>query len=267
MTTIHDVVFRERPDLVEPGLCAYLDRWTQVACKVADCVITVSQYSKRQLIRYYGIESSKVEVVYNGIEKRFQSAQCSEQERVRNDYRLPQDFILYLGTTEPKKNLNLLLDAMRIMREKYPQCPLVIAGGKGPLAYDLENAIRERGLENSVIVIGYVDEKDVVAILSAARVFVYPSLYEGFGFPPLEAMACETPAIVSDATALPEIVSDAALIIGSEDSEGLAGAIQRLLSNREEAAFYGLKGKNRASLFTWEGCVEKTWELYQRVIQ
>ncbi|NUM33093.1 MAG: glycosyltransferase family 4 protein [Candidatus Brocadiae bacterium] len=265
VATIHDVVFRERPDMVEKRLCEYLNQWTEVACKVADCVIAVSEYSKKQLVNFYGIESSKVEVIYNGIDKKFRRAQKEEQEKAKKRYRLPQDFIMYLGAIEPKKNLDRLLDAQRIVKEKHPECFLAIAGGKGPMDYDLEKAIRVRRLENSVAVIGYVEEQDIVPLLSAARVFVYPSLYEGFGFPPLEAMACGTPTIVSDATSLPEVVGDGAKVVATQDSEGLAVTIETFLLDEEEAKDYAVKGKERASLFTWEECVEKTWKLYQRI--
>ncbi|NUM34649.1 MAG: glycosyltransferase family 4 protein [Candidatus Brocadiae bacterium] len=265
IATIHDVVFRERADLVEARLCEYLDRWTEVACKVADRIITVSEYSKRQVIKYYGVEDSKIEVIYNGIENKFQKADKYEQERVKKLYGL-KDFVLYLGAMEPKKNLDCLLDAMRIVKEKFPECQVAIAGGKGPQEYDIKKAIRIRRLENTAVVTGYVDEKDVTALLSAARVFVYPSVYEGFGFPPLEAMACETATIVSDATSLPEVVGEGAWIVGKEDREGMAKAIERLLSDREEARAYSIKGKQRSRLFTWEKCIKKTWELYKKVI-
>ncbi len=265
VTTIHDVVFRERPDLVEARLREYLDRWTEVACKMADQIITVSEYSKKQVIKYYGVEDSKIEVIYNGIENKFQKADKNEQERVKKLYGL-KEFVLYMGAMEPKKNLDCLLDAMRIVKEKFPECQIVIAGGKGPQEYDIEKAIHVRGLENTAVVTGYVDEKDVTGLLSAARVFVYPSVYEGFGFPPLEAMACETPTIVSDATSLPEIVGEGACIVGKEDREGMAKAIERLLSDKEEARAYSIKGKQRAGQFTWEKCIKKTWKLYNKVI-
>ena len=267
VTTIHDVVFREKPELVEEKLCAYLDRWTQVACKIADAIITVSEYSKRQLIRYYDVSPNKIEVIYNGIDAKFKKASPMQCSIVCQRYRLPEKFLLYLGSIEPKKNIERLLEAMQIIKEKHRDYPLVIAGGKGSKQYDIENAIQKLKLKDSVLLIGYVDESDVVPLLSQANIFIYPSLYEGFGFPPLEAMACGTPTIVSNATSLPEIVGSSALVFDAEDSQSLASAIERLLSDNQEYMALVWKGKSQAEKFRWEECARRTLDVYSKVME
>ena len=151
------------------------------------------------------------------------------------------------------------------MSENFPDYPLVIAGASGGMHYDLSAAIKLRKLEKQVLVLGYIEEIDVVPLLSAANVFVYPSLYEGFGFPPLEAMACGTPTIVANTTCLPEVVGDAAMIVDSKDSQELATAIQKLKIDQEHRNLLVEKGKRRASHFTWKKCAESTLDVYKKI--
>jgi len=266
VSTVHDVVFRARPDLVEPRLRDYLARWTEVALKVGQRIITVSRYSKEQIVKLYTPDPDKVHVVYNGIDQRFKPLPKTECRKIREKYRLPKDFVLYMGAIEPKKNLDVLLDAQRILKQKSTDYVLVIAGPKGSLQYDLHEGLRKRNLESAVVLLGYVEDRDVVGLLSAARVFVYPSLYEGFGFPPLEAMACGTPTVVSDATSLPEVVGDGALVAPAQDPGALAGAIASAFVDKDLQSQLVKKGKKRARSFTWEQCAERTLAVYREAV-
>lgn len=268
VSTIHDIVFRTIPELVDDSLRDYLDHWTEHAAKVADKIITVSEYSKNEIVKYYKISPDKISVIYNGIAPEFTKASTEKIEAVRKKYKIPETFVFYLGSIEPKKNIDLLFDAYRILPQNLKTtCPLVLAGGRGGKSYDLESAVRKRNLQKQIMLLGYVDDLDVVPLLSAASVFVYPSRYEGFGLPPLEAMACKTPAIVSNASCLPEVVGDAALIADANSPEDLMGKIKIILKDEDLRRNYSKKGYQRSKEFTWKKAAEQTLKIYRGLLE
>jgi glycosyltransferase involved in cell wall biosynthesis len=268
VTTIHDVVFRARPELVDDGLRRYLDLWTEHAVASADAIITVSEYSKQEIIKYYNADAEKIHVIYNGIGSEFKKASEAKKRALRKKYGFPDEFILYLGSIEPKKNIDLLLDAFKIFLSRSQKaCPLVLAGGQGGKRYDLDSAVKTRGLTEKVVKLGYVDKKDIVSLLSSATVFVYPSQYEGFGLPPLEAMACGTATVVSNASCLPEVVGDAALIADVSDAEDLTQKIEMLFADEDLRKSFEKKGAERAKKFTWKQASEETLNIYRDLLK
>ena len=267
VSTIHDVVFRERPELVEPRLAASLDRAASLAAREADHVITVSDYSREAIGRAYHIPLDRISVVYPAAGSEFRPiARQEAARRVEERFGLQPGYLLYVGALEPKKNIDGLLDAFsRVLRDGFADQVLVLAGGEGGMPYDLERAVRARRIESSVLALGYVPDADLPWLYTAAGAFVYPSFYEGFGLPPLEAMACGTPTIVSRATCLPEVVGEAALLVDPERPEEMAEAIARVLADRALAAELSRRGLEQSGRFSWERAAARTLEVYSLV--
>lgn len=269
VATVHDVVFRARPELVDAGLRGYLDRWTEHSLDVADAIVTVSEFSKREIVGAYGAPAEKVHVIYNGIGPEFQGREAGDAgKQLREKHALPERFVLYVGSLEAKKNIDRLLDAFSILVKegRAGDRELVLAGGRGGQAYDVEAAIDRAGVREHVIVTGYVADEDVPVLMNMADLFVYPSLYEGFGLPPLEAMACGTPTVVSDAACLPEVVGDAALVAPAEDATGLAAVVERALGDKTLRGKLSQLGPKRAADFTWQRAARETLALYESLI-
>lgn len=266
IAAVHDVVFRARPELVEPRLRDYLDRWTEHSLEAADAVITVSKFSKAEMVRLYGVRPEKVHVIYNGVGLEFfQAGDAALAASVREKYKLPKRFILYLGALEAKKNIDRLLEAYVLLsrQRRMNDVHLVLAGGKGGQGYDVRAALRTAGLEERATLCGYVSDEHVVMLMQLAELFVYPSLYEGFGLPPLEAMACGVPTVVSDATSLPEVVGDGALVSPAEDAGCLAEEMAKGLFDRGLRASLAKRGRARAREFTWERSARETAGVYE----
>ncbi len=263
--TLHDLIFRLYPETHMP-----LNRWFLTLMmprflRHADAVIAVSECTRRDAIRWYRIPEERIHVIYEGVDERFRPAPSEAVEAVRARYRLPDRFILYVGTIEPRKNLPTLFAAYRLLLERWPDLGLVVAGKPGWLTGGTFRALRELGLEERVRFLGYVPDEDLPPLYSAAAVFVFPSLYEGFGLPPLEAMACGTPVVVSDVSALPEIVGEAGLRVPPGDPAGWAVALEAVLvdgSLRERLREAGLR---QAARFRWSEVARRTLEVYEQV--
>jgi len=267
VATVHDVVFRTHPELVDPPLCSYLDRWTEHSLDVADAVITVSEFSKREITATYGTPTDKVHVIHNGIDRRFRRKPTLQQRAaLRAKLALPEHFVLYVGSLEPKKNTDRLLEAFGLLvQDNRDGLKLVLAGGRGSKPYDVGAAVERAGVDEHVLVTGYVADDEVVTLMHLADLFVYPSLYEGFGLPPLEAMVCGTPTVVSDATCLPEVVGDGALVAPAEDITGLAEKIRRALEDKKLRKRLAWAGRRRAKEFTWDRAARQTLAVYESV--
>jgi len=267
VSTIHDVVFRERPDLVEPRLAASLDRAASLAAREADHVITVSGYSREAIGRAYGTPRDRIAVTYGAPAADFHPRDRKEAERrVGERFGLGAGYLLYVGALEPKKNIDGLLDAFsQLQQHGFPNQVLVLAGGVGGMPYDLERAVRMRRLERSVHLPGYLADADLPWLYAGAAAFVYPSFYEGFGLPPLEALACGIPTIVSNTTSLPEVVGEAALLVSPERPEEMAEAMARVLDDRALAADLCRRGVEQARRFSWERAAGQTLEVYSLV--
>lgn len=243
VSIIHDVVFEERPDWVESGLRSYLSRWSRFAAAEADHVLTVSDDARRRIRKVYGVDDARVTRIYNGVSPSgFEPPTAKAVADVRRKYRLDGPYVLYLGSIEPKKGVAELIDAFP--RLGFPG-PLVLAGGQGGMAIDLPRAPFLRPL-------GYIPDEDKKALLQTASLFVYPSRYEGFGLPPLEAMALGVPCVVGSETSLPEVVGDAALTADVGKPELFARTLIRGLNDVEFRARAAKAGPKRARRFSWE---------------
>ena len=264
LVTVHDLSFMRYPQCADANLRAYLNQVVPRSVHRADLVLADSQSTKDDLVELLGVESDRIEVVYPGVEKRFRPIEDQAHlEEVRKRYNLPPRFILGLGTLQPRKNFARLIEAFADLRFAICDLHLVIAGGKGWLYEEIFATVERLGLEEKVIFPGFVADQDLPALYNLADLFVFPSLYEGFGLPPLEALACGTPVITSDASSLPEVVGEAGLIMEATDVEALAEAMKRVLEDdalRERMIAQGLE---QARKFTWEKAAAKLLSLYE----
>jgi len=264
ITTLHDVSWKFYPQYIKKSDLFFLNTLIPISIKKADKIITVSQTSKEDIVKTYAIPPDKVRVVYNGVHIPIGYA---TPDRVIEKYHLPKNFIFYVGTLQPRKNVPSLLRTFQVLRNKYKveNVQLVIGGGRGH-NYDerIDVLVEQYKLKDDVIFPGYIDNEDLPILYKLAKVFVFPSLYEGFGIPPLEAMASGTPVVVSDKSCLPETVGDAGLVVDPEDSEVFAEAIYRAMY--DEPLRYALieKGYKRAKELSWERAARETVILYEQ---
>jgi glycosyltransferase involved in cell wall biosynthesis len=275
--TIHDLAFMRLPQCAEAGLRAYLNKVVPRSIERADRVLADSQSTKSDLIELLGVSPDKIEVVYAGVERRFRPMEGEVAlQRAKKRYGLDFPFILSLGTLEPRKNFTGLIEAYALMRGRragFHTCQgigdrglkLVIAGGKGWLYDGVFARVKELGLVGKVIFPGFVADEDLPALYNLAELFVFPSLYEGFGLPPLEAMACGTPVVTSDRPSLPEVVGEAGLMVEATHSEGLAEAMERVLTDENLRREMREKGLKQAERFTWEAAAGKLLDVYRRL--
>jgi len=267
VVTIHDLAFERMPETFTRRGSFQLKLTVRRTAKKAARIATVSEYSRQDLLDIYKLPPEKVVVTYNGVESSFtlQPSVPNEAEEVRRRFGVSRDFLLAVGSLQPRKNLVRLIRAYaRLRSERQDFRPqLVIVGRKLWLASEIFDEVKRHPWVDDVILTGYVADEDLPALYRAARAFVYPSLFEGFGLPPLEAMACGTPVVTSDVSSLPEITGDAALLIDPNDERALANALIEVLNNDPLRAELREKGIAQAKKFTWRDAAEKTLRLYQ----
>ena len=230
-----------------------------------DMIIADSKNTKKDLINLQNIIEEKIRVIYPGVSPVFQqSKKKPDLDFLPEISRLP--YILYVGTIEPRKNIQVLIEAYYFLkREGFPH-KLVLAGKIGSYSHDIIRKICSLDLENDIIILDFISLDLLVKLYQNADVFVYPSLYEGFGFPPLEAMACGCPVIVSDSSSLPEVVGDAGILVPPNDVQGFFHAIKSFLQDDSLRNEYVRKGLMRAALFDWQKTADNTWEVYKEVM-
>jgi len=243
--------------------------------KRVDAIIAVSESTKRDIIETYGIEPDKIKVIYSGISSFAPSshkAKADKESRIRETkikYNLPEKFILYLGTIEPRKNIIGSIKAFELFKHNYLPLAagykLVIAGSKRWLYEDIFSAAKRSPAKNDIIFTGFIEDEDKKYLYGAAGLFVYPSFYEGFGFPPLEAMAAGTPVIASDCSSLPEVAGGAAIMVNPYSISQLAWAMKEVLENKELAGKMIEKGYEQAKKFSWEKCARETLKVFEKL--
>ncbi len=264
--TVHDLSFMRVPECSQPSLRSYLLRVVPPSVRRADVVLADSQSTRNDVIELLGASPDRVRVVYPGVDARFQRVQDAPAlAAVRQRYRLPEHFMLGVGTLQPRKNLPRLIQAYAQLGAD-PDAKLVIAGGTGWMYEDIFRRVEELGLQNRVCFPGYVADEDLPALYTLAELFVFPSLYEGFGLPPLEAMACGTPVVASNVSSLPEVVGDAALMVDPRDVGALAGAMQRALSDPSLRSVMVQRGLAQARDFTWARAAEQLLQVYRGIL-
>lgn len=263
--TTHDVApFRFPGRRLGVSGLAWKLAWQGV--KRARHIIVVSSFTATELQKYLGLPAERFCVVHQGVSPDFHPHTQAESAAIRQRFlREGERMLLHVGHTQPRKNLPTLLQALALLRQQGIQGILVQIGGQADASQ--KQLVQELELEQVVHFVGYVPDQDLATFYSAADVFVFPSLYEGFGMPVLEAMACGTPVVASNAASLPEVVGDAALTVDPRDAEGLAEAIERVLSDLALAAELRQRGLVRAGRFTWERTAQATLEVYCKILE
>jgi glycosyltransferase involved in cell wall biosynthesis len=262
VVTVHDLSFERFPHLFHRANRAYLGAMIRLAVRLARRIIAVSESTQRELVELLGVPSRKIEVIPNGVEPAFRPLDPGDVARWRAERGLPEQYVLCFGTLEPRKNIETLVRAYaRLRRERDVPHALVLAGGKGWLYDRIFAEVRALGIEQHVHFPGFVPFDEQPLWYNGAAVFAYPSLYEGFGFPPLESMACGTPVVTSDTTSLPEVVGDAGLTVGPHDEAALADALWQLISDDALRTRLRAAGLARAALFDWRDIARRTTDL------
>jgi glycosyltransferase involved in cell wall biosynthesis len=260
---VHDISFIKYPECHRRGKKTLFQLLFKNTLQKADCIVCVSQYTVNELLKYFPINHDKITVIYEAADDCFRPiGNQVELERVRQKYRLPKDFLLYVGMIEPRKNLDQLLQTYHIFGDNIP-FPLYIAGNVGWRSRFLFRLHEHLNLQDRVNFLGYVSDDDLPALYNLATVFVFISKDEGFGLPPLEAMQCGTPVVISKAGSLPEVTGDAALIIDPDDPRMIGEVLVKVCSDKELQNELKRKGLKRSSEFSWENTTKELMFLFQ----
>ena len=263
--TVHDII-----PILYPELCPnkidkekYLNDLKK-KCLKANLIITVSEYSKQDIINYLGIEASKIRIVPPGIDlKNYDLVEEKEISRVKEKYDLNDKFILFLGALEPKKNIINIIKGFE--RANLKNIKLVIAGGKGWKYEEIFETYKNSSYKKNIQMLDYIAEEDKIALYKGAELFIFPSLYEGFGMPVLEAMASGIPVITSNISSLPEVAGKAAILVNPYDIVEIAKAIKNVIKNDKLKKEMIEKGLKQARKFTWENSVKKLEKIYSEL--
>lgn len=263
VVTIHDMSLFAQAQTHESQNVVRGKRRIPIMARRASKIIAPSEATKREIVRYLGTPAEKIVVIYEAARDNMKPVPFPGCQSVLEKHQLKRPYLLYVGTIEPRKNLLTLIRAYQeVLKASSSRPQLVICGGRGWLDSEVFALVEELRLQEMIRFTGYVDDKDLPALYSAAEVFVYPSLYEGFGLPPLEAMACGTPVIVSNSSSLPEVVANAGLTHEPYDHQALAASIIKLLTDAAMRGHFQSAGLKQASHFSWERAAHETQSVY-----
>jgi glycosyltransferase involved in cell wall biosynthesis len=268
VVTIHDLIFIRESESVHPGWREFAKKSTDYSVRKADLIITVSEFSKAEIIDVYRnrISEDRIRVIHNGVGKEF-FPRTEGIEELKRKYGIKGRYLLFVGAIEPRKNLLALVKAFHNLqhpaRDKYE---LVVTGVKRYRYEEVFQKVKELHLQNVVIFTGRVTREELPVLYSGAEVFVFPSLFEGFGMPPLEAMACGTPVIASNLTSIPEVVGDAALLVNPRNPDEITQAMVTILSDSRLKETLRQDGFKRTRMFSWEKTTKETLRLYHEVV-
>lgn len=268
ITIIHDISFNFYPQFIKWTDLFFLRLLIPKSLKRADKIVGVSKFTCDEIMKFYRVNSEKVEWMHNAVSEDFLQQDVSDEKikAVREKYDLPEKFILYLGTLQPRKNIPALLEAYNLVRSEIKGAKLIIAGGKGHnFDKNIDRYIEKYKLKEYVVIPGFVDEEDKAAFIKSALIFCFPSFYEGFGIPILEAMSLGVPVIVSDILPHREIAEDAVLYFDPQNVDELSKKIADLLCNQSLCDALIQKGKNQAEKFSWKSSAEKMVGIFKSV--
>lgn len=270
VVSIHDLSFEHLPHTFNRRSRTQLRLTVRHSARRAARIISLSEHTKRDIVETYGISAEMISAIPLAAPTHFGPvSDDKELQRVRQTYGIVGEYILTVGSIQPRKNLARLVRAYASLRKKQigDSFPKLVLVGKCAWLYDETlRALQETGIKDSVILTGYVPESDLPALYSGARCFVYPSYFEGFGLPPLEAMKCGTPVMVGNATSLPEVVGDAALTVDPFDINAIASGLESMLNDSVLRDTLRVKGKARATFFDWRDTARRTLGVYEQVV-
>jgi glycosyltransferase involved in cell wall biosynthesis len=267
VVTLHDLIPLRHPETEKFVAQLYWRLQIPIAARRSNFVITDSEHAREEIMADFQVAPERIRAVMLGFNPAMLAQRSpAEGDAIRSRYGLPEEYLLYVGTIQPRKNLDTLIAAYAKLRSTRPALQkLVIVGRKGWLYEKLFASIDRLGLAEEVIFTGFVPDEDLPFIYDGATVFAYLSFFEGFGLPPLEAMACGIPVVTSNTTSLPEVVGDAGIAVPPADAEQVAAALARILDDPAFAAALGKRGRERAALFSWDAAAVETLEIYRKV--
>lgn len=266
VTTVHDVIPRARPDLTSPEFSAFFEDHIEDAIRRSDAIVTVSKFSGDDLHKYFPAATGKTHVVHEPVDPDFRSTGPELTRAVLQKLGLIPGYALFVGSMDRRKGITDLLDAWGLLAGQGKPVPdLVLVGSGGGAQLNVDNEIARRGLSSRVRALGRVSDNDLVAVYTSASVFVFPSLYEGFGLPVLEAMACGTPVVTTNVSSLPEVAGDAAILVEPGSPARLAEAVRRILQDQTRRSELVARGLARVKRFSVAAQAEKLEQLYRAI--
>ncbi|HEX9014495.1 MAG TPA: glycosyltransferase family 1 protein [Chloroflexota bacterium] len=267
VVTMLDLTFMRMPQSFNRWNRIYLTTMSSISARRCDRIIAISESTRQDVIRFLHVPPEKVEVIYCGVDAQYRPIDQGALREFSEERGLPERFILYLGTLEPRKNVERLIEAYAKLKlaGRIPH-KLVLGGAKGWLYQRIFTRVAELGLSEDVVFTSYIPYQELPLWYNRADAFIYPSLYEGFGLPPLEAMACGTPVVTSSISSLPEVVGTAALTVDPLDVDALASAIADVVSDQTLRDRLRTEGPRQAARFSWAEAATQTLDCYRRVL-
>ncbi len=270
VTIIHDISWNFFPQFIKKSDLFFLRFLLPLSLKRADKILGVSKFTRDELEKYYSLPLSKLDYFQNALSEDYKKQDISPEklEQVQKKYHLPEKFMLYLGTLQPRKNIPLLLESFALTRDKLPNFKVVLVGNRQAHNFDqkIDETIRKHGLEDCVVFPGFADEEDKAAIYKLAQVFVFPSLYEGFGIPLLEAFAVKTPVLASNIPSLQEVAQNSALLVNPGDIDKFAKALYDICINDNLRNNLTDLAVQRAKVFLWENAAKKVRKVFESLV-
>lgn len=268
VVTIHDLSYLHYPELFKKNDLYQLTNWTKYSVKGAKHIIAVSKNTKNDIVKKYHVSPPKITVTYEGYDKdRFKPQSKSSVEIIKKQYKIKGDYIIFVGTLQPRKNLERLIEAYDSLIQdtgyKIQNTQLVIAGKKGWLYDQIFAKVKSLNLEEKIIFTGYVPDSDLPALISGAKVYALPSLWEGFGIPVIEAQACGVPVVVSNTSSLPEIVGKSGFQVSPENVDDIASIIIVLLTDKKLRQTMIKRGHENSKRFSWQKCAAETLKVLE----
>ena len=262
--TIHDLKHYRRQNLVKLRRHVLNRLWFNANIKRAEMIIAVSEYVKNDILRTFDIPEESIRVIYNGVDDRYRP--CGRSIAFRSRYELPREYILFVGQTAPSKNIRRAIDAVKLIRDKYNLVyPFVVAGPPGEEDWLLKSYVEKNNLENMVRFYGYIVDDDMPQLYSNSKLFLFPSITEGFGIPPLEAMSCGIPVVAARTASMPEILGDAAILVNPFSVDSIAEGIRKALADKDDTNKMIKRGLLRAKDFSWEKMTLETLKVYKEL--
>jgi glycosyltransferase involved in cell wall biosynthesis len=267
VATVHDLIPYIYPETSSSEYLIIFQNEMPRIMEQCDQIITVSEFSKREIQRYFNLPDEKIAIIYEAAEDIYQPIEKNKAKNfVKQQYGINSRYILYIGGLSHRKNIiGLILAFWNIRRDIAEDYKLVIVGKRNRSFKNLIKLIETLKIEDRIIFTDFVPVPHLPYLYNAADLFVYPSMYEGFGLPPLEAMACGTPVIASNLTSIPEVTGDAAVLINPHDNNSLAESIEKTLSKPDQLIQMSIEGLEQAKKFSWEKCAQKTLDVYEKV--
>lgn len=262
-TIVYDISFEVVPQFVDANNARYLSKVVRKAVKKSELIITISNYTKREIVKFYEVSPDKIIVAYPAVDRQdFYRRSAGEISKVKHKYGLPDNYVLFVGNIEPRKNITTLIDAYtKLPHNLSNKFPLLLVGANGWLSdaiFDKLEKAKQSGY-SAVRPNSYIDDEDMPAVYSGASMLVYPSHYEGFGMPPLEAMSCGVPVIAADNTSLPEVVGEAGILVKSTDEKGITKAMKELMTDNNLRQKLVDKGYSQSKKFSWDASAQKIY--------